>query len=106
MGRLSSFGQHLYTGRVSVDFVGRRRLWYTISVVILLASTLGFVVQGFNLGIEFKGGVELTAKVQQADTATADRLTRAIDEAGVPEAGPTPSSPRRARTRSASTCVP
>lgn len=87
MGRLSSFGQHLYTGRVSVDFVGRRRLWYTISVVILLASTLGFVVQGFNLGIEFKGGVELTAKVQQADTATADRLTRAIDEAGVPEAG-------------------
>lgn len=87
MGRLSSFGQHLYTGRVSVDFVGRRRLWYAISVVILLASTLGFVVQGFNLGIEFKGGVELTAKVQQADTATADRLTRAIDEAGVPEAG-------------------
>lgn len=87
MGRLSSFGQHLYTGRVSVDFVGRRRLWYALSAVIVVVSGLGFVVQGFNLGIEFKGGVELTAKVQQADTATADRLTRAIDEAGVPEAG-------------------
>lgn len=87
MGRLSSFGQHLYTGRVSVDFVGRRRLWYAISVIILLVSTLGFVVQGFNLGIEFKGGVELTAKVQKADSATVDRLTRAIEDADVPEAG-------------------
>jgi preprotein translocase subunit SecF len=87
MGRLSTFGQHLYTGRVSVNFVGRRRLWYAISVVILLASVLGFVVQGFNLGIEFKGGVELTAKVRTADTATADRLAQAVQDADVPEAG-------------------
>jgi preprotein translocase subunit SecF len=87
MGRLSTFGQHLYTGRVSVDFVGRRRLWYGISVAILVLSTLGFVVQGFNLGIEFKGGVELTAKVQSADSATADRLARAVEQADVPEAG-------------------
>lgn len=87
MGRVSTFGQHLYTGRVSVDFVGRRRLWYAVSVVILLASTLGFVVQGFNLGIEFKGGVELTATVRQADADTVDALTRAVEGAGVPEAG-------------------
>lgn len=87
MGRISSFGQHLYTGRVSVDFVGRRRLWYSISVLIIVASTLGFVVQGFNLGIEFKGGVELTAKVQKADAATADALSQAIEDADVPAAG-------------------
>lgn len=87
MGRISSFGQHLYTGRVSVNFVGRRRLWYSISVLIIVASTLGFVVQGFNLGIEFKGGVELTAKVQKADAATADALAQAIEDANVPAAG-------------------
>lgn len=87
MGRISRVGQHLYTGRVSVDFVGRRRLWYALSVLILLVSTLGFVVQGFNLGIEFKGGVELTAKVQRADPATTETLTQAIRDAGVPAAG-------------------
>lgn len=87
MGRLSTFGQHLYTGRVSVDFVGRRRLWYTISVLIILAAAAGFLVRGFNLGIEFRGGVELTAQVQKADPRTVDALTKAIEDADVPEAG-------------------
>ncbi|MEO6470739.1 MAG: protein translocase subunit SecF [Aeromicrobium sp.] len=87
MGKLSSFGQHLYEGKVSFDFVGRRKLWYTISMLIVVFAVGGFVQRGFNMGIEFKGGVEFTAKVQKADGATVDRMTNAVVDAGVPEAG-------------------
>ena len=87
MGRISTFGQNLYEGRVSFDFVGRRKLWYALSVVIVVAAALGFLARGFNYGVEFKGGVEFTATVQKADTATADTMRTAVEEAGVPEAG-------------------
>jgi preprotein translocase subunit SecF len=87
MSRISTFGQHLYEGRVSFDFVGRRKLWYAISMVIVVLATAGFIFRGFNLGVEFKGGVEFSAKVQKANSAAVDDLTQAVENAGVPEAG-------------------
>ena len=38
MGKLSQIGQDLYDGTVSIDFVGRWRLWYAISAVIILIA--------------------------------------------------------------------
>ena len=87
MGRISTFGQHLYSGRVSFDFVGRRKLWYTISAAIVVLCAVAFVVRGFNMGIEFKGGVEFTAQVQKADTTAVDDMTTAVEESGVAAAG-------------------
>jgi preprotein translocase subunit SecF len=87
MGRISTFGQHLYSGKVSFDFVGRRKLWYAISAAILVLCALAFVLRGFNMGIEFKGGVEFTAQVQKADAAAVDDMTAAVEESGVTEAG-------------------
>ena len=87
MSRLSTFGHNLYEGRVSFDFVGRRKLWYTISLLIVIFAAAGFVQRGFNLGIEFKGGVEFTAKVQTANSKSVDAMTQAVRAANVPEAG-------------------
>lgn len=86
MGKLSTFGHDLYAGHVSIDFVGRRKLWYSISIAIVVLAGLGFFVRGFNMGIEFKGGVEFTAKVQVADNASVDTMTKAVAGAGVAEA--------------------
>jgi preprotein translocase subunit SecF len=58
MSRLSRMGHALYEGQVSIDFVGRKWLWYALSGVIVLAAVSGLLVRGLNLGIEFKGGVE------------------------------------------------
>src|SRR5690349_346266 len=58
MSKLSQIGHALYEGRVSIDFVGRKWLWYSISAVILLAAVAGLTFRGLNLGIEFQGGVE------------------------------------------------
>ena len=68
MSRIASFGQHLYTGRVSFDFVGRRMLWYAMSGVIVLAATTGLLVREPNPGIEFKGGVEFNVSIEPTDT--------------------------------------
>ena len=58
MSRFSDFGNDLYTGKRSIDFVGRRRTWYVISAIALLIALSGLVVRGLNLGIEFTGGSE------------------------------------------------
>jgi preprotein translocase subunit SecF len=87
MGRISTFGQHLYEGRISFDFVGRRKLWYSISAAILVLAALAFVFRGFNYGVEFKGGVEFTAQVKVANSDSADAMVEAVEDADVPEAG-------------------
>ncbi|MER5354907.1 protein translocase subunit SecF [Kitasatospora sp. NPDC002551] len=55
MSRFSNLGHKLYQGEVSFDFVGRRKLWYSISGVIVLVAAIGLAM-GLHLGIEFKGG--------------------------------------------------
>jgi preprotein translocase subunit SecF len=66
MSRFGRLGNSLYTGDVSIDFVGRRRTWYTISAAIVIVAALALGLRGLNMGIEFKGGVEYA--VQMAPT--------------------------------------
>jgi len=42
-----------------IDVVGRRRLWFIISVVAVVLSVGAIAVKGLNLGIDFKGGVQI-----------------------------------------------
>lgn len=85
MGKFSRLGNHLYSGEKSIDFVGRKWLWYSISVVILLGSVLGLSVKGLDMGIEFVGGAEYKVKVAsgQADQALADQLRSDIADTGI-----------------------
>jgi preprotein translocase subunit SecF len=56
MSRLGDLGGRLYRGEVSFDFVGRQKLWYTISGVILLVSVVALLTRGLNFSEDFKGG--------------------------------------------------
>ncbi|MGD0853212.1 MAG: protein translocase subunit SecF [Acidimicrobiales bacterium] len=49
------FGR-IYQGRTTIDFVGRRRMWFTISLTIIVLGLGSLGIRGFNLGIDFKGG--------------------------------------------------
>ena len=70
MGRCSQFGNSLYTGERSIDFVGRRKIWYSIAAVIVLLSVLLPTLRGgFHFGIEFRGGSEFRVS-QAADQGT------------------------------------
>ncbi|MEV3992383.1 protein translocase subunit SecF [Streptomyces sp. NPDC049837] len=60
MSRLGSMGARLYRGEVGYDFVGKRMIWYGVSILITITAIAGLMVQGLNMGIEFKGGVVVT----------------------------------------------
>ena len=47
------------------DFMGRRRIWFAISGVVVALSILAIAVNGLNLGIDFKGGTQLTFRTAQ-----------------------------------------
>jgi preprotein translocase subunit SecF len=85
MSRLSSFGHGLYEGTLSIDFVGRKWLWYSISGLIVLAAVLGLTVKQLNMGIEFKGGVEyrVTMGAGQADQQAVQTIRDAVAASGV-----------------------
>jgi preprotein translocase subunit SecF len=77
MAKFSGLGGRLYRGETSVDFIGKRKIWYSISGLLILASALTLFTQGLHLGIEFKGGSSFTitsanASVQTAETALRD----------------------------------
>jgi SecD/SecF fusion protein len=43
-----------------IDYMGKRRLWFAISGAILLVSIVSLGVKGLNLGIDFKGGTQIS----------------------------------------------
>lgn len=53
----------LYRGDSTIDFIGRRKLWFALSGIVLLISIGSLVFKGFNFGIEFAGGVSIQAPV-------------------------------------------
>ncbi len=56
MSALGNIGGRLYRGEVSFDFVGRQRLWYMISGLILVLCLVGLFTRGLNFTVDFKGG--------------------------------------------------
>ncbi|HEY5438378.1 MAG TPA: protein translocase subunit SecF [Acidimicrobiales bacterium] len=73
------FGR-IYQGKTTVDFVGRKRTWFTISIVIIILGLASLGIRGFNLGIDFKGGSQWTV---QASHITVAQMTSAVEKAGL-----------------------
>ncbi len=92
MSWLRSIAGRLYRGEVSFDFVGRQKLWYTISGLILLISIAALALRGLEFSVDFKGG-----SVYQfpAGTATSAQVTKTVEDSGGPQsANPTVQSVR------------
>ncbi len=77
--------RRLYRGLTSFDFVGRRRIWFGISAVIIAAGMLALGIRGLNLGIDFKGGSTWEVKVENGVTVTQAQAASAIAKAGLPQ---------------------
>jgi preprotein translocase subunit SecF len=74
-----SLASRLYHGETSFDIVGRRRLWFTISGVLVLVSLISLIVPGLNFGIDFKGGAVF--RVQPERPVTEAQVRRVVGSA-------------------------
>jgi preprotein translocase subunit SecF len=85
MGKFSRLGNDLYSGKKSIDFVGRKWLWYCGSGLIVLLALGGLFFKGLNMGIEFEGGAQyrVTLPADQVTQDNADRLREAVAATGV-----------------------
>lgn len=82
----ANFGNELYTGKRSYDFVASKKLWFLIAGVLVALSILLPVVKGgFNLGIEFRGGSEFTvSNVKTTDAAIGEKAVEDVVPGSVP----------------------
>jgi preprotein translocase subunit SecF len=46
----------LYHGETHIDFIGRTKLWFSLSAIFLIIGLGSLATRGLNLGIDFEGG--------------------------------------------------
>ncbi len=77
--------QRLNRGETTVDFVGKRRIWFRASLAAIAITMIALVARGgLNLGIEFEGGVSVTGPNPAA--AAVEDFRSVTDEVGVNDA--------------------
>lgn len=87
MASFTKFGNDLYTGERSLNIVGTRKIWYTISAILVLISIVGPILKGgFNFGIEFTGGSEfVVSNVTDMSQAKATQAVQDVEPNMVPK---------------------
>jgi preprotein translocase subunit SecF len=51
--------------KTKIDFLGKRKIWYIVSLLMVLVGMLGMMFRGITLGIDFRGGTELVVAFDQ-----------------------------------------
>jgi len=69
--------------KTSFSFMGTRRVWYTLSAVLMLVSFASFFTRGLNFAIDFTGGISVEAAFPQ--DAKTDVIRAAVEAAGYHE---------------------
>ena len=74
--RLTTFGNDLYTGKRSFNFVGGRKKWYSIAGVLILLTVIIPLLTGVHFSIEFRGGSQF--QIAGVEDATAQPAIDAV----------------------------
>ncbi|RLL84103.1 preprotein translocase subunit SecF [Mesotoga sp. H07pep.5.4] len=54
------------------DFVGKRKYFIALSLVLIVVSVIFIFTKGFNFGVDFTGGIEISVSVQDVDMTVAE----------------------------------
>src|SRR5437660_359631 len=60
-----------------------RKVWYTLSAILMVGSVVSFATRGLNLGIDFTGGISASATFTQ--TANVEAVRAKLVSAGFKE---------------------
>jgi preprotein translocase subunit SecF len=64
-------------------FMGTRKIWYGLSIALMVTAFASFAMKGLNYAIDFTGGVSISATFPA--TADVDRVRGALESAGFHE---------------------
>ena len=79
MGSMRNFGNDLYTGKLSLPFVGKRRLWFILAAVLVIGAALVPLIRPVQFSIEFTGGSQFTvSNVSETDQALATEAVQSV----------------------------
>ena len=78
-GRRGSLAHRLYNGQSGLDVVGRSRLIYKVTAVLVLLCLASMLFRGFNFGIDFAGGNSFRLP---GDEAVLQQVRDAAEDAG------------------------
>lgn len=68
--------------KIKIDVIGKRKISYILSAVVLLAGLVSLLVQGMNLGIDFIGGNRLNLQFEKQVEISDLRNTMTENELG------------------------
>lgn len=90
MASFAQFGNDLYTGKRSYNIIGKRKIWYGISALLILIVVVVPILRGgFLFGIEFLGGSQFQiSSTAGLDPAKAQTLARDTVLKAVPGSNP------------------
>ncbi len=54
------FFTRLYTGTGAFDVIGKRKLWFSITALIVAIAAASIAIKGFTFGIDFQGGTKVS----------------------------------------------
>ena len=77
--RRAALTHRLYNGEAGLDVVGRSRLIYKVTAVVVLLCLLSMLVRGFNFGIDFEGGSSFRLP---GDSSQLQEVRAAAEDAG------------------------
>lgn len=72
-----------FSHTTSYPFMATRKVWYTLSAILMIGSFASFFIRGLNLGIDFTGGVSAQANFAQAPSV--DDVRAKLTAAGFKE---------------------
>jgi preprotein translocase subunit SecF len=69
------FFVRLYTGTGAFEVIGRRKLWYSISGLMVAVALASILLRGFTFGIDFEGGTKVSMPAAgQNGTASTEQV--------------------------------
>jgi len=83
MVNFAQVGNDLYTGKRSIDFIGRQKTWYAVSAVLVALALVGIFARGLNFGIEFRGGSEFRINGVSSTQGYEAKAQMAVAKAGI-----------------------
>ncbi len=63
-----------FLNNLKVDWIGKRKIAYIISSIIILAGLTSILTRGFDLGVDFTGGHAYTVQMPESSTITNEQI--------------------------------